>query len=188
MEIELFDLVDEHDTVVGTTNKETAHRDGQIHRAVAVFVFTKDGRLYLQEHISDGLLDNSIGGHVKKDESYDEAVKREAKEELNIICPLAKVDVFYSDERRQGNTKRHWVTLYECAQPDDWHFQETEEVKKIIPMTFPEIISLVEENPYKFTGAFINILRKYIKNKNLPYTLKDWHSLHSTIHISPNTP
>lgn len=37
MNMELFDIVDKHDKVVGTTGKKTAHTVSQMHRIAVVF-------------------------------------------------------------------------------------------------------------------------------------------------------
>lgn len=41
--MEKFDLVDEHDNVIGVTDKPTAHASRQLHRVVAVYVFNSSG-------------------------------------------------------------------------------------------------------------------------------------------------
>src|SRR5680860_957217 len=97
--MELFDIVDKDDNIIGTTEKKTAHETGQLHRVGAVFVFNKQGLLYVQVHKSSGgLYDHSIGGHISKGESYEEGIKREAMEELGITQSLSKLSTFYSDE------------------------------------------------------------------------------------------
>ena len=71
--IELFDLIDKQDNVIGVTDKPTAHSIGQLHRVAGVYVFDKQGRLYVQVHKkSGGLYDHSIGGHISQGESYEE--------------------------------------------------------------------------------------------------------------------
>src|ERR1700739_2889901 len=97
--MELFDLVDKNDNVIGTTDKPTAHANKQLHRVAAVYVFNDLGELYVQVHKSSGgLYDHSVGGHVSKGEEYATAASREADEELGIRQPLAYLSTFYSDE------------------------------------------------------------------------------------------
>ncbi len=87
--MELLDIVDNDDNVVGTTDRAQAHNTGQLHRIVAVYVFNSDDQLYVQVHKkSGGLYDNSVGGHVTQGESYDDAAAREASEELGIMQEL----------------------------------------------------------------------------------------------------
>lgn len=162
--METFDLVDAQDNVIGTTDKQTAHRKKQLHRVVAVYVFDKAGRLYVQVHKSSGgLYDHSVGGHVKKGESYEEAAVREAKEELCIDQPLTKITTFYSDEGEY----LHMFALYECIADDTWRFMPNDEVEQIIPMKLEDIRRLMKRSPEKFTGGFINTMKEYAHLKSL---------------------
>lgn len=167
--MEEYDLVNEQDQVIGVTNKEKSHQDGGIHRAVAVFVFSPEGKLYVQEHIkSGGKFDHTVGGHVKKGESYDQAAQREADEEIGLKEDLQKISTFYSDETFTGSPIRHMFGLYECTPSEEWAFVENEEVKKLILMTLKEIVNLMNTQPQKLTGGFINTMKEYIKQKGLP--------------------
>ena len=161
--MELFDLVDKQDAIIGATDKLTAHATGQLHRVAGVYVFDKQGRLYVQVHKkSGGLYDHSIGGHISQGESYEEGAKREAEEELGITQHLTKLSVFYSDE---GEDMQHMFGLFECVADDSWHFELNDEVEEIIPMTLEGIQNLMATNPEKFTGGFINTMKEYVRIK-----------------------
>lgn len=173
--MEKFDLVDINDNVIGETDKETSHTNGDLHRIIAVFVFDSQNKLYVQEHIkSNGRWDHSIGGHVSKGESYDEAAKRESFEELNIISPLKKISVFYSDETSREKNTRHMIGLYESFPPKEWQFIPNEEVQNIFPMDISEIVKLMNSNPEKFTLGFLNTMYEFINIKKLPFKLKKY--------------
>lgn len=162
--MEQFDLVDENDNVVGTTDKPTAHANKQLHRVAAVYVFNDVGELYVQVHkLSGGLYDNSVGGHVSKGEDYATAASREAQEELGITQPLTYVSTFYSDE----GDYLHMFGLFECTANEGWKFQPNDEVEEILPMKIHDIRKLMESDPDKFTGGFINTMREYCKIKGL---------------------
>lgn len=169
--MELFDLVNEKDEIIGITNKEESHGNGAIHRVAAVYVFDKDGKLYVQEHIKSGRLDHSVGGHVGKGETYDEAAKRESFEELGLTDSLISISRFYSDERISGVNIRHYFGLYECRPNPNWKFQANEEVKNIFPMEINEVVQSMNESPERFTGGFINSMEEYVKQKKLPLRL-----------------
>lgn len=174
--MEQFDLVDINDNVIGITDKATSHQNGDLHRCVAIFVFNQKGELYLQEHLkSGGLYDHSVGGHVIKDETYDQAAKREGFEELNLNCDLKKISIFYSDETFGRIPSRHMFGLYECN-PKDWQFIPNEEVKNIIPMSLENIIELMNISPNKFTPGFLNTMSEYIRQKQLPFKIKEYRT------------
>src|SRR3712207_1323860 len=97
---EKLDVVDLQDNDIGITDKDTAHREGLIHRVAAVYVFRPDGFLFVQEHKrSGGAYDHSVGGHVSRGEAYDDAAQREASEELGLEQPLERLSIFYADEQ-----------------------------------------------------------------------------------------
>ncbi len=174
--MEKFDLVDIHDNVIGETDKLTSHTNGDLHRVIAIFVFTPDGKLYLQEHLkSGGLYDHSVGGHVIKGETYDQAAKREGFEELNLNCDFKKISTFYSDETFGKIPSLHMFGLYECT-PKNWQFISNEEVKKIIPMKLKDIIDLMNSQPSKFTPGFLNTMSEYILQKKLSFKIKEYRS------------
>lgn len=162
--MELFDLVDEKDNVIGVTDKPTAHSTKQPHRVAAVYVFNDAGELYVQVHKSSGgLYDHSVGGHVSQGESYAVAAQREADEELGIKQPLNQLATFYSDE----GVYLHMFGLFECNADPSWKFVPNDEVEEIIPMKLDNIRKLMESNPEKFTGGFINTMKQYCIVKNL---------------------
>jgi isopentenyldiphosphate isomerase len=163
--MELFDIVDRKDKVVGTTDKKTAHATGQLHRVGAVYVFDDAGRLYVQVYKrSNGLYDHSVGGHIAKGETYIEGTRREAKEELGITQPLKEISVFYADE---GIKVQHMFGLYSCTAEPTWQFVPNNEVEIIIPMTIMTIRNLMMTNPEKFTRGFINTMSEYVRLNNL---------------------
>lgn len=165
--MEKYDLVDSDDRVIGVTNKEEAHKFGYIHRVVAVFVFTQDGKLCLQEHIkTNNAYDHSVGGHVVQGESYDDAARREAFEELNITDPLTKIATFLSHDGHG-----HMFGLYEVTPSLLWKFKPNREVQRIIPMPLGEVVDLMNRQPGKFTHGFRWTMSKYLEAKNLPYSV-----------------
>lgn len=97
---EIFDVVDEHDAVIGREFRREIHRRGLRHRAIHVFWLRGDGRLCLQRRSyakdkAPGLLSTSCAGHVDAGEDYPTAAVRELREELGIAAPaaaLAEVD------------------------------------------------------------------------------------------------
>ncbi len=162
--MELFDLVDKDDNVIGVTDKPTAHSTKQLHRVAAVYVFNEKGELYVQVHkISGGRYDHSVGGHVSQGETYAIAAQREADEELGIKQPLQELSTFYSDE----DTYLHMFGLFECVVDKDWKFEPNDEVEEIIPMKLDDIRKMMTDTPEKFTGGFINTMNEYCKVKNL---------------------
>ena len=91
---EIFDVVDEHDRVIGREFRREIHRRSLRHRAIHIFWLRSDGQLCLQRrsYAKDncpGLLSTSCAGHVDSGEGYQTAAVRELGEELGVAVPSA---------------------------------------------------------------------------------------------------
>ena len=160
MSTELFDIVDDRDNVIGTTDKKTAHTEGQLHRVAAVFVFNEKGELYVQQHLRDGKWDHSVGGHVSQGETYAEAAIREAEEELGITQPLEELATGLSGE--EYSYEQHLFGLYSCVAERGWEFKPNEEVQVIFPMSLVAIRqAMIDEPEEKFTRGFRITMAEY---------------------------
>lgn len=89
-------LVDEEDNEVGRGEKLATHLNGQLHRAVSVFLFNEDGQLMIQQRAfskyhSGGLWSNTCCGHPRPGELPIEAAQRRLWEEMGIQCELEKI-------------------------------------------------------------------------------------------------
>lgn len=87
---ELLDLVDENDRVTGQKRRSEIYRQGLSNfRVVNAFLINSRGELWIprrsaHKRIFPLCLDMSMGGHVKSGESYEQALHRELREELDL--------------------------------------------------------------------------------------------------------
>ena len=94
--MEIFQLVDRDGNPVGEAPRSLCHGNPTlIHLVVHLQVFDGSGRLYLQKRsrtkdTNPGLWDTSVGGHVAAGETVEEALLREAREELAIDAADAR--------------------------------------------------------------------------------------------------
>jgi isopentenyldiphosphate isomerase len=115
---ELFPIVDEEGNVVGRALRTECH-DGRsfiLHPVVHLYVFNSKGELYLQKRslskkIQPGKWDTSVGGHVDYGEVIEEALRREAREELGIV---GFEPVFMKRYVFQSSAERELVYVYKC--------------------------------------------------------------------------
>ena len=86
---EVFDLVDEHDNVIGQATRGEVHAKGLYHRAIHVLLFNSEGQVFLQKRsmakdTAPGCWDSSASGHVDCGEDYPLTAIRECQEELGV--------------------------------------------------------------------------------------------------------
>jgi len=92
--VEIFDIVDAEDRVIGQAPRSRCHGDPSlVHRVAHVLVFDDEGRLLLQKRsatkdVQPGKWDTSVGGHLARGEDYLSAAVREMREELGVDTPL----------------------------------------------------------------------------------------------------
>jgi isopentenyldiphosphate isomerase len=87
---ELLDIVDINDVVVGAMYKSNVHAEGiKNFRGANLFIKNSKGQLWIPRRAAHQKvyplgLDFSAGGHVKSGETYEQAIEREAWEELRL--------------------------------------------------------------------------------------------------------
>lgn len=87
---ELLDLVDEHDQVIGSRLRSEIYSEGLSNfRVINAFMVNSTDCLWIprrsaNKRIFPLCLDMSVGGHVASGETYDEAFRRELREELGL--------------------------------------------------------------------------------------------------------
>jgi isopentenyldiphosphate isomerase len=92
----MFQLVDRAGRPVGAASRSLCHgTPALLHLVVHLHVLDRSGRLYLQRRslskdTNPGRWDTSVGGHVMAGEPVEEALRREAREELGIDAAEAR--------------------------------------------------------------------------------------------------
>lgn len=87
---EFLDLVDESDNVIGKKKRSEVYSENLSNfRVINAFVVNSTGKILMPRRSTNKKqyplsLDMSIAGHVESGESYESALFREAREELNI--------------------------------------------------------------------------------------------------------
>lgn len=90
MKTEYFPIVNEKGKIIGKESREKCHSGTfLLHPVVHLHVLNSNNEIYLQKRaenkdIQPGKWDTSVGGHVDYGEAIEEALKREAFEELGM--------------------------------------------------------------------------------------------------------
>lgn len=106
---ELLNVYDTGGVVVGSMRRGDAKAKGFAAGAVQLLLMDEGGRILLQRRREDkengGLWDKSVGGHVQAGETFDQALLREANEELfgradaDRVVIVATLDGWSADDR-----------------------------------------------------------------------------------------
>ncbi len=161
MQEEEFPVVDESDHVLRTASRAQVHGDNLLHRAVHILVFNKIGEIYLQKRspYKDRhplLWDSSAAGHVDAGEEYDDAARRELKEELGIDVPLERVAKLTASER----TDYEFVWLYRGQHNGDFNLDRAEiEYGGFFPVTI--VSGWLKARPEEFAPGFTECWKTY---------------------------
>lgn len=100
---EILDLVNQNDEVIGSeTRKEIYAKGMRNYRVVHAFIVNDEGKFWIPRRVSTKKLypnglDYSIAGHVESGETYDEALIKEATEEVGLdltVIPFKEIGRF----------------------------------------------------------------------------------------------
>ena len=69
-QLELLEIINEHDEVIGLETRGKIHQDGLLHREIHVWFITPNGEIIFQHRAKDkdtypDKLDATVGGHVE---------------------------------------------------------------------------------------------------------------------------
>jgi len=162
MSEEIFDVVNEHDEVIGRAPRSEVHARGLLHRAVHVLVFNARGEVFLQKRsmqkdTAQGKWDSSASGHLDSGEDYDTCAVRELREEIGLQLAKAPGRVLRVNACQE--TGQEFVWVYRCASegPFTLHPDEIERGDWFAP---DKVSQWIRERPGDFASAFVLIWRK----------------------------
>ena len=153
---EIFDIVDDSDSVVGSASREEVHRLGLLHRSTHLIVFDSRGRVLLQRRSAEkdtfpGRWDSSVSGHVDSGEMYDQCVLREAKEEIGIDLFETPERIFKIDACEETANEFTWVYRTLNDGPFSVNQQEISEIRWF---TKEDVGRLIDSKREIFSPAF----------------------------------
>ena len=121
---EMFPIVDEDGNITGAATRGECHSGSKLlHPVVHLHVFNAKGELYLQKRpswkdIQPDKWDTAVGGHVDLGECVEEALNREAREELGITDLKAERITQYVFESAR---ERELVFVHRATYEGDIH-------------------------------------------------------------------
>ena len=149
--------------------KLEAHRTGQLHLAVSVFVFDPDGRLLVQRRAAakyhcPGMWANTCCTHPHWGEELAEAAHRRTREELGFDVPLnRRRTIDYRAEVGGGLVEHERVTMFRATvDPDALRIAPNpEEVDAVDWLTVSELRARVGEGEMALAPWFAIYLERF---------------------------
>lgn len=167
--MEILDLVSANDQVIGTISRDAAYANSLTHfRTVNGFVVNSNRELWIPtRHTSKALwpdlLDASVGGHVQSGETYEDAFKRETREELNLdltTIPFIELGKLSPHEVGVGSFMKIFLIFYDKDiqyNPSDFsdgnYISYSSLIKKLTPITIgkPDLVPILKWMEELFT-------------------------------------
>jgi len=160
---DLFDIVDAQDRVTGAAPRSIVHRDGLLHRAAHIWIFSPDGRLLIQLRSAakdrhPRTWDSSACGHVDSGEDYLTAAHRECCEELGLPEPPGLEEIAYCTDTAALDYE--FVKVFRACHPGPFLPRpgEVDEVRWIDPAA---LAPWMTREPAAFAPSFIHLWNKY---------------------------
>lgn len=179
--MQMLEVVDENDSVVGLENRTKVHQEGLLHREIHIWFITPQGEIIFQHRSKNkdtypDKLDATVGGHVEPNTSYEETAVKECKEETGIDIDLSKL-LFLAKLRKKSfdevtgltnNTIRsQYAYLYDGSVSD----LQVEEGKAegFEAWKIDQLSNLSEEDKSRFIGLILSeeMLKLFNKAKEV---------------------
>lgn len=146
--MELFDIVNESDEVIGKATREECHTNPSlIHRAVHFTLLNPQANTYLLTRRARNLKYDAgklcfLGEHVKHGESWEEAVKRGVNEELGFepsTCKETAHHIF------SYTSQTEFVRFFVITWNHEALTVEEEEIEEVMWLPLPDIKQVLDE-------------------------------------------
>ena len=162
-QLEVFDVVDENDVVIGTATRGEVHKKKFFHRAVHIFVFNTAGQTFLQQRSmakdsAPGKWGGACSGHVDSGEEYEAAARREMVEELGVESPADMPMIFQEGPRRE--TGFEFVRVYRAEHEGPFDLNE-EEIMGGQWIDLEALDRWMIEHPRDFSWSFSHLWKRY---------------------------
>lgn len=168
-------LVDRSDTPLGTLEKQQAHREGRLHRAISVIVFNGHGETLLQrraaaKYHSGGQWANACCSHPRPGEPVADAARRRLAEEMGIDAEVHPAFEFvYRAEVGDALVEHEYDHVF-VARWEGEPAPDPEEVEGWRWVPAATLPAAAAEAPSSFTPWFRMILAR-----------PDWHALGAAV-------
>jgi isopentenyl-diphosphate delta-isomerase len=160
-------FVDENDIPIGLGTREEAWSKGIHVRIVRAILRDENGRV-LSQHRSPNKKSypnrwtDSASGHVDEGDTYDTAITREMKEEVNVNTELTFLGKFASRDVIGDKTILEFNAIYEGSVDSSIEFNlQDSEVSEVKWFEIDELKQMMKKEPDLFTPGFRETIARF---------------------------
>jgi isopentenyl-diphosphate Delta-isomerase len=169
--MEIVDIVNNQNEVIGTIEKGEAHKTGALHRCIIAELHDLKGNWILVKQASDrqdaGQYVSPVGGHIQSCETEEDALKRETFEEVGIQSYQSKrIGQAIYNREVIGRKENHYFILYEIF--SDHIPVLNHESVSFRKFSQEELKTELKENPKIFGDAFFFVLKTFYSHLLTP--------------------
>lgn len=154
--------VDKHDNVIGLRPREDFYTGKYIHRCASLILLNSKNEILIQNRSptkkwSPNLYTASVSGTVA-DETYEECIKKEMKEEIGISIPakfLFKFPLFLE------HTKTFHAVF--IGRSDKKITFDKNEISSVRWISLDKLEKELEKEPKKFSPAFLKVMKIFFE-------------------------
>lgn len=163
--------VDEHDNEIGHGSIQKAVAEGIIRRVSVAILLNNNNEMLLQKRGENvafpGLWNESTSGHVDVGETYEEAIRREMKEEMNIEeADIVHTDTLFDEGKGSAEfgIRRAFVALF-IGSYNGTVVPNPEEVAAYQWVEIDTLRRWIEKNPEEFAPGALRTLPFFLKER-----------------------
>ena len=168
MQEERFDIVDKQDNIIKKSALESEISPDDIIRVVTVYLIDTQGKFYIAQRSPNKRVDPLMfeapaHGRVNSGESYDDAIMREAQEEIyTSLVHLEEIQYFYYEFDTNAGIQHLWKKLFiaNCEPIVKYNHDEIYKMKSFD--NFEKFLQYYEQNTSEFSNAIAYDV-KYLK-------------------------
>ncbi|RJQ19907.1 NUDIX domain-containing protein [Candidatus Woesearchaeota archaeon] len=156
--VELLDLVNERDEVIGTCSRDDQGKPHVITRNVVVYLRDSAGMYVVQVRAKTksrwpGCFDFAACGSVKAGETYLAGAQRELEEELGVRCELHLLHKEYREVPHNGTIMRLHTVYFHGVY--DGTFAKTPEVDAVLKLSHGQIDNFIAAKDKRVQPYFV---------------------------------
>lgn len=161
---ELIAVVDEQDNIVDQLPRKIVHEKKLLHRETALIIINSNGQILVQKRANNNKYDSSVAGHFEFNDNYEDAIIREAKEELNLDISKQEIKEIKKIKIESNNNIR-FVKFFELKKDISvsnliWYKPE---VASVAFLSKDELLDIINNSPDKMSNGFRIFLQDFLK-------------------------